>query len=354
MMGVFSDQRTALAKGLMSARVSRGLRLALAASLLLIAGAVQLAAQSYQGAVRGRVLDATGAAIPGAAVTLKNQATSVARSTVSNEGGLYTFTSVDPATYIILVESPGFKVIEQTDVAVETQQFVDVDLVMEVGELSEVVTVTEQVPVIESATASGGTLLDNQKLSELPNSGRNPFMMSMLTPGVVPVGNPQFNRMQDQSGSSQISIAGGPVRGNNYYLDGVPITDGQNRAIIIPTIEAVMEVKVQSNTYDAEMGRTGGGTFNATLKSGTNVLHGTGFGLLRETSLTANQFFNNRVGRERPDTPYRNYGASLGGPIWIPKIYDGRNKTFFHAAAGLLHPWGDGAAVATVTFHAWN
>ena len=142
-------------------------------------------------------------------------------------------------------------------------------------------------------------------------------------------GNPQFNRMQDQSGSSQISIAGGPVRGNNYYLDGVPITDVQNRAIIIPTIESVMEVKVQSNTYDAEMGRTGGGTFNTTLKSGTNTLHGTGFGLIREKELTANNFFNNRVGRERPDTPYRNYGGSIGGPIWIPKLYDGRTRPSF-------------------------
>ena len=292
-----------------------------------------LGAQSYQGAVRGRVVDSTGAAIPGANVALINQATAVTRATISNEVGLYTFTSVDPATYRIEAESPGFKKFEQPGVVVETQQFIDADVTMEVGEVTEVITVTEQVPVIESASASGGTVLDNQKLMDLPNSGRNPFMMSVLTPGVVPSGNPQFNRMQDQSGSSMITIAGGPVRGNNYYLDGVPITDAQNRAILIPTIEAVMDVKVQSNTYDAEMGRTGGGTFNTTLKSGTNVLHGTAFGLIREAELTANNFFNNRAGRERPDTPYRNYGGSLGGPIWLPGVYNGRNRSFFHIAA---------------------
>lgn len=300
------------------------------ASLIAVAS---LSAQSYQGSVRGRVMDATGASVVGATVTLEDAGTKLQRSTIANEEGLYVFTSVEPATYSVMVEVPGFKTFEQSNVVVGTQQFVDVDVTLEVGEVSEVVTVTEELPVIESATASGGTVLDNQKLADLPNSGRNPFMMSMVTPGVVPVNNPQFNRMQDQSGSSQISIAGGPVRGNNYYLDGVPITDGQNRAIIVPTIEAVNEVKIQSNTYDAEMGRTGGGTFNTTLKSGSNALHGTGFGIIREAELTANQFFNNRAGRERPDTPYRNYGGSLGGPLWIPKVYDGRNKTFWHVAA---------------------
>ncbi len=333
MIGHFTDRNTTRRLGFAGAQFTTVFRFAGLAILLSALLAMQLGAQSYQGAVRGQVVDTTGAAIPGVTVTLTDQATSVARATVSNESGLFTFSSVDPATYSISAESPGFKAYEQVGIAVETQQFVDAKIKLEIGEVTEVVTVTEQLPVIESATASGGTVLDNQKLSELPNSGRNPFMMSMLTPGVVPVGNPQFNRMQDQSGSSQISIAGGPVRGNNYYLDGVPITDAQNRAIIIPTIEAVMEVKVQSNTYDAEMGRTGGGTFNTTLKSGTNVLHGAGFGLIREGTLTANNFFNNRAGRERPDTPYRNYGGSLGGPIWIPGVYDGRNKTFWHYAA---------------------
>ncbi len=333
MIGYFAGRLRTRRSGSTGASTISHVRLALTVGLMSALFAAQLFAQSYQGAVRGQIVDSTGAAIPGATVSLTNAATSVARTTVSNEAGLYTFTSIEPATYKLKAESPGFKVFEQSGVVVGTQQIIDADVKMEVGEVTEVVTVTEQAPVIESATASGGTVLDNQKLADLPNSGRNPFMMSVVTPGVIPSGNPQFNRMQDQSGSSMITIAGGPVRGNNYYLDGVPITDAQNRAIIIPTIEAVMEVKVQSNTYDAEMGRTGGGTFNTTLKSGTNVLHGTAFGIMREAELMANSFFNNRAGRERPDTPYRNYGGSLGGPIWIPKLYDGRNRTFFHVSA---------------------
>src|SRR5207244_4114473 len=112
----------------------------------------------------------------------------------------------------------------------------------------------------------------------LPNLGRNPFMLSRLSQNVVLGGNPKFNRMQDQSGSSQISIAGGPVAGNNYLLDGISITDSTNRAVIIPSIESVQEVKIQANTYDAEVGRTGGGTFNTFLKSGSNQFHGSAFG----------------------------------------------------------------------------
>jgi hypothetical protein len=189
--------------------------------------------------------------------------------------------------------------------------------------------VTEEVPVIETANASAGQLIDRQKLIDLPNLGRNPFMMAKIAQNVVAVGNPRFNRMQDQSGSSQISLAGGPVRGNNYLLDGIPITDSVNRAVIIPSLEAVQEVKVQANTYDAEMGRTGGGMFNTFLKSGTNELHGSAFGYMRETSWLANNFFNNRAGRAIPEQPFRNYGGSIGGPVRIPRIYSGKDKTFF-------------------------
>ena len=154
-------------------------------------------------------------------------------------------------------------------------------------------------------------------------------MLSKLSESVVQVGNPKFNRMQDQSGSSQISIAGGPVRGNNYTLDGISITDSTNRAVIIPSQESVAEMKVQANTYDAEMGRTGGGTFNTFLRSGTNEIHGSAFGYIRRTEWLANNFFTNRAGQPIPDQPFKNYGGSIGGPVWIPKIYNGRDKTFF-------------------------
>lgn len=305
------------------------LRLAVAGVLF----TAHLAAQSYQGGLRGLVTDPGAAAITDAKVMLVDEATSVARTTLSSSAGEYAFSSVQPATYTVSVEAPGFKRFERKGVVIATQQFVTVDIKLEVGQVNETVNVTEEVPLIENATASNGQVLDRQKMVDLPNMGRNPFLLSKLATNVVAAGDPRFNRFQDQSGSSQISVAGGPVRGNNYLIDGVPITDFQNRAVIIPSIEAVQEMKLQSNTYDAEMGRTGGGVFNALLKSGANDLHGSLLGYTRQSDWLANNFFNNRAGIARPNQPFYNYGASVGGPIFIPKVYNGRNKTFFWLVA---------------------
>ncbi|HYZ85791.1 MAG TPA: carboxypeptidase-like regulatory domain-containing protein, partial [Bryobacteraceae bacterium] len=185
--------------------------------------------QSFQGGVRGSVSDAGGAMMPEAKVTLIDEATNTSRSTLTNSTGEYNFTAVNPSTYTLVVEAPGFKKFDKKSIIVGTQQFLTIDPRLEVGDVTESIMVTEEVPLIESANASTGQVIDRQKLVDLPNLGRNPFMMSKIAQNVTPVGNPNFNRMQDQSGSSQISIAGGPVRGNNYLLDGVPITDTQNR-----------------------------------------------------------------------------------------------------------------------------
>ena len=145
--------------------------------------------------------------------------------------------------------------------------------------------------LIDNTTASNGQDIDTQKLVDLPNLGRNPFLFAKLSTNVAAVGDPRFNRFQDQSGSSQISLGGGPVRANNYLVDGIPITDLNNRAVIIPSLEATQEMKLQVNTYDAEVARTGGGVFNTVLKSGTNRLHGTLYGETRQTDWAAHNFF---------------------------------------------------------------
>jgi hypothetical protein len=138
--------------------------------------------------------------------------------------------------------------------------------------------------------------------------------------------------MEDQSGSSQISINGGPVTGNNYTLDGIAITNSANQAVIVPTIEATQEVKVQISTYDAEVGRTGGGTFNMYLKSGTNQLHFSGFGYEWVNAMIANNYFANAAGIPEVPQMWKNYGGSVGGPVIVPHLYDGRNKTFLWIA----------------------
>jgi hypothetical protein len=209
---------------------------------------------------------------------------------------------------------------------------VRIDLTLELGQISESVQVNDAVPLIETATASNGQTIDTQMLTDLPNLGRNPYLMSKLSNNVVPVGDPRWNRFQDQIGSSAISISGGPVRGNNYLIDGVPVTTSQNLAAIIPSLEATQEMKLQTGTYDATMGRTGGGVFNTVIKSGGNDFHGDIMGYLRNQDMAANNFFNNRGGLPRDITNFKTWGASLSGPVLIPTKYTGRNKTFFSAS----------------------
>ena len=301
--------------------------------LALVALAALLAAtasaQSIFGSLRGIATDGSGGAISGAKVTLRNEGTSETRSVVTSNAGEYVFNQIVPGVYTVEVEFQGFKKVQRKGVAVQTQDALTVDVKMEVGAVTESVMVSEEVPLIETASASQGQVIDRQKLVDLPNLGRNPYMFSRLSANVQQVGNPAYARMQDQSGSSMISLAGGPVRGNNYLLDGVAITDMANRAIIIVSLEAVQEMKVQANTYDAEIGRSSGGMFNAYLKSGVNTFHGSAGFLLRQTDWLANDFFSNRAGTPIVDQPFRNYLGSFGGPVWIPKVYDGRNKTFF-------------------------
>ena len=327
---LFADKiRPTHAKSSAEAFTYRSVKTIFITSLLLCALLVQGWAQSFQGGLRGAIRDNAGSILPGVTLTLLNEATNVSRTTVTNEAGEYVFERVDPGKYKITATFSGFKKTDRTDVLIETQQQVALDLTMMIGEVSETVVITGDVPLMETSTVSTGTVISKQILSDLPNSGRNPFAISAITPTVIPVGNPTFNRQQDQSGSSAISLGGGPVRGNNYIIDGVPITDLRNRAVIIPSIEAVQEVKVQVNTYDAEAGRTGGGFFNTTAKSGTNGYHGSAFGFIRPSALQANNFFNNRRGIEKPDAPYKLYGGSFGGPVKLPWVYSGKDKTFF-------------------------
>jgi hypothetical protein len=306
--------------------------------------------QSYQGGVRGVIQDPGGAVIAGAKVALQNQASNVARTVLSNAQGEYVFSALDPASYDLQVEAAGFKLFERKDIVVGTQEFLTLDLKLELGSTTESVMVTAEVALIETSNASNGQVIDSQKIADLPNLGRNVFLLSKLSTNVVPVGDPRFNRFQDQSGSSQISIAGGPIRGNNYLIDGIPVTDSTNRAVIIPAVEATQEMKLQTGTYDATMGRTGGGVFNTVLKTGTNGFHGDVIGYLREPDWTANNFFYNASGTARPQTNFKTWGAAFGGPVIIPKLYNGKNKTFFWVTdeAYRQHsPYADGYAVPT-------
>ena len=298
--------------------------------VLLVSGVVS--AQSFQGSLRGRVTDPAGAATSGTRIVITDEATSATRTTVTNDQGEYVFTAVTPATYSVSAEAPNFKRIERKGVAVPTQTAVTADLQLELGKVSEQVNVTADAPLLETGAASTGQAIDSQKITDLPILGRNSFFTAKLAQTVVFVANPKMGRMQDQNANSQVSIAGGPVRTNNVLVDGISITDSNNRAVFVPSPEAVQEVKLQASTYDAEVARTGGGTFNSLLRSGSNELHATAVGHIRQTDWLANNFFSNRAGLPVANQPFRDWAGSLGGPVVIPKLYDGHNRTFFFVA----------------------
>jgi hypothetical protein len=301
----------------------------LATLLLLVSGFPPLCAQTFNGGLRGAVTDTSGAAVRGAAVTLTDEATHQTRSVITDLIGAYAFNELRPSTYTLHIESAGFRATDRTHILLATQDFLTLDVSLAVGSTPDVVQVRAEAALVDPSTASVSTDLNEEQLVKLPILGRNPYMTVKVSGLFVNTGNPQFVRFADQNGTTQTSVAGGPVGSNQYLIDGVPITDTNNRPIAIPTIESIQDVKVQANTYDAQVGRTGGAVFNTLLRSGTNTYHGSAFGATRQTDWLANDFFANREGIARPDSPYYNWGASLGGFVSLPHVYDGRNKTFF-------------------------
>ncbi|PYQ17946.1 MAG: hypothetical protein DMF79_16215 [Acidobacteria bacterium] len=284
-----------------------------------LATAVPLLAQTYHGGLRGAVRE-SGGVVPGAHVTLLNEANGESRTVTTNHAGEYAFVQVEPGTYTVTASQQGFKTIEHKGVRIDTQQFITMDLTLEGGGLA-----------LETSNASISITLDEKTIQTLPTAGRNPFFLATVTPGVTHTGDPQFIRQQDQTNSSLLSLGGGPRRGNNYTLDGVAIVDIRNRATVIPSIEAVEEIKIQVTTYDAEMGRTGGGVFNMTGKSGANAWHGSLLGQTRPAGTRSLSYFARKACEEgtgsceKPDTYFYLYAGSVGGPIV-------KNKTFFWAS----------------------
>lgn len=292
-------------------------------AMALLAGAPAASAQSFHGSIRGTITEAGSGPVSGAVVTLASLSTAIARRATAGELGEYAFADVDPDRYTLTVAAAGYRTVRLAEITVATYQAVTIDLALERGDASEVVIVTADAP---APPPTRTTVLDSRSLQTLPASGRNAFMLAASIPTVIPSGDAQFNRQQDQTNASLLSLGGGVRRSNSYTLDGVPITDLRNRAIVNPTLEAVDDVAVIVRAYSAAVGRTGGGAFNATLKSGSNEFRGTGFFQTRPVWAQSQNYFSQRAGVPKPDSPYHLAGGAIGGPL-------ARNRTFFWFAA---------------------
>ncbi|MGI8743128.1 MAG: carboxypeptidase regulatory-like domain-containing protein [Bryobacteraceae bacterium] len=306
--------------------------------------------QEFRATVTGRVTDATGTGVPNAKVTVQNTATNEQSVANTTGNGDFTVPFLIPGKYNLTVEAPGFKQETRNNIELRVNDKVTLNFAMQIGAVTESVEVIAAPPLLETASASRGGVIDNLRVTELPLNGRNPINFVNLNPGVVFAGNPQFTRPFDNGDNINFSINGGLRQTNEYLLDGSPddaVTDTAGdrthanlNIAYIPTVDAVQEFRVMTNFYDAQYGRTGGGVINITTKSGANAFHGTGYEFLRRYQLDANNTGANAAGRPRyavdPATGKNlgghkldQYGTELTGPVWIPKVYNGKDKTFF-------------------------
>jgi Carboxypeptidase regulatory-like domain len=290
--------------------------------LLLIA--VPVSAQTL-GTITGEVKDGSGAIIPGATVTATNTGTNASREMPSNESGIYTFAALPPGPYVVKSELQGFKTVEQK-VDLHVEQTVRVNFTMEIGTLSETAEVTGIAPLITTENATVGTVIENRRIVELPLNGRNFLSLVALSPNVSAefAGAGQAGDRQGGSRSNQqLSISGQRREFNYFTLDGTDNTDVNfNTYILLPSVDALEEFKVQTGIYSAEFGRAAS-QVNVVTKSGTNQFHGSLFEFFRSDSFDSRPFSFSASQAALPKPPFKwnQYGYTLGGPIWANKVF---------------------------------
>jgi hypothetical protein len=290
--------------------------------------AAALHAQEFRGTILGRVTDASGGVVANSTVVVTNQETGTVVKTVTTEAGTYTVPFLIPGTYTVTVQLPGFRTFERQGIVVRVQDRIEVDVVLEPGQLTETVVVRGTPPLLETTTGSVGQVVTQSSLVNLPMAGRAVYLMARIAPGMAPTDTRLFTRPFDNGAVSNVSMGGNPANSNNILLDGISNMNVTSQVAFVPSPDAVQEMKVQINTYDAEFGRAAGGVINATVKSGTNQFHGSLYEFWRNDKLEANSFINNSVNEGKPRQRYNQFGATAGGPFYIPRVYDGRNRTF--------------------------
>lgn len=322
------------------------------AALLVLFSSV-LHAQEFRATITGRVTDASGAVVAGAKVDATNQATNLVASTVSDTAGIYTIPLLQPGTYTVTATSTGFKTYSRANVVLNTGDRTGIDIEMQVGEVQQTVTVSAETPPIETQTATLGFVVNTTDVTEIPLNGRNPYMLASLSPSVNYMGSQQFQRPFDNGAIAEWSINGGLSSKNEFLLDGAPNNaqaGGDNLAWVTP-VDSVSQFKVQTTTYDAEYGKTGGGIVNLTTKSGTDDYHGTVYEFLRRTKFDAIPPADAAAGNTSgvPVDYLDQYGFSLGGPVKVPKLQKVlHGKTFFFVNLEKYHQLNPQAEVSSV------
>jgi hypothetical protein len=281
---------------------------------------LSLPAQVNTGSITGAVIDSSGGLVQSAQLTLTNEDTGLALKGATTSAGRYVFAPLQPGRYRITVESAGFKRSERRGLLVQVGERLGVDITLEVGAVSETINVSEESPLLQTTNANLGQVIDQKKILELPLPGRDTLRLVQLAPGVGGL----------NSNLGDLRFGGGRIRQAEFFVDGAPTSAaGDARATALPSIDAIQEFRVETNNLAAEYGRLSGGAINIQTRSGTNEFHGSLYNFARDDVFNANTWDANRRGAPRGQFSLNQFGGTLGGPLSIPKLYNGRNRTFF-------------------------
>ena len=288
--------------------------------------------------VSGRVTDTSSGVIPNVAVDLTNRATQVKLQTLTNAEGIFVFPSVPPGNYEVNAKVTGFAASRIESVTLEVGQSRTLDLTLMPGDIKQSVTVSDEAPLLTTDRADRGTVVENQFVSSIPLLTRNPLLLVTITAGAIGTAAPggglvSGDNTVSENQTNYFRINGGRNRSNEILIDGAADTGTyNNQASAIPQVDAVQEFKINTNPYDAELGHTGGGIISYTIKSGTNEVHGSMHDFLQNAVLNANGFNANKAGAPRRQLQKNQFGFTLGGPLSIPKLYSGKNRSFYFFA----------------------
>ena len=296
--------------------VKSRLVLLLTVSLLLLLPAAH--AQTPTATLVGTVQDTSGAVIPGAAVVARNVATDLRWTGVSGNSGEFTIPNLPPGQYTVTAEKDGFRKLEESGLELQIDQTARLVLTLQVGAVNQTVEVQAEVPVLNTASAATGDVIVSREMTELPLDGRDYTDLAFLVPGVTP--------SAQGSNSGNMNINGARPDNSNYLVDGFSNQNPRaGGALAKPSLDAMQEFKMQTSSFSAEYGRLGGGVMNMALKTGGNQLHGSAFEFVRNDMFDARNFFDAGKSKLRRNQ----FGATLSGPVYLPKLYNGRNRTFF-------------------------
>jgi hypothetical protein len=288
-------------------------------------------AQEFRGTISGQVNDSTGAAIPGAAVTVREIHTGTVSQTKSDAAGQYVVPFLLPGDYSVTVAMPGFQKLVRSNITLQAQEHPILNLTMQVGEATQTVTVTTAAPLVDQVNASVGQVISTESVADIPLNGRTPAVLTELSVGVISEIPPQLVHPFDNSAGNSWSLGGTPNQSSEVLLDGSPDLTLLGQLAFSPSEDSVQEVSIRPFDTDASFGHTIGGVVNQITKSGTNRLHGTVYEFNQIPNLDANTYLDDRANPvlPLPITHFNQYGFTLGGPIFIPKVFNGRDKLFF-------------------------